>query len=141
MLNIFWRNVAKLTKLKLLNEKNLLWFSIDLKWIQVYLSTHKIQEHFNGLGTKTTTSIEIHNLRVRSKAKYVFQNFIFVWVLVWHTEKKTNLKLWKESNVLSTNSFTSHSFFVIGVIVCHIPSSENESLFPEADQFQFIIMT
>ena len=105
---IHWlvRYVARLTKLKLLNEKNLLWFSIELKWIQVYFSTHKIQEHFNGLGTKTTTSIEIHNLRVRSKAKCVSKKPLFLCGF-WHDKKITKIVVKKKATKRATT--TPHS--------------------------------
>ena len=74
--------------------------------IQVYFSTHKIQEHFNGLGTKTTTSIEIHNLRVRSKTKYVSKKPLFLCGF-WHDKKITKIVVKKKATKRATT--TPHS--------------------------------
>ena len=87
--------------------------------IQVYISTHKIQEHFNGLGTKTTTSPEIQSTRAQ-QAKYALKNLFLCGFLFDKKVTKTYVK--KESLHTQIVSPLSHSF-VIGVIVCHILKS------------------
>ena len=101
--------------------------------IQVYFSTHKIQKQFfQQRFWHPNNNIQRNTITTRAQQSQIcFPKSLFLCgFLCYIQKKKLNCKKRKHKN-----SFTSHSFFVIGVIVCHILSPEKRSRFQRRINF------